>query len=447
MRYRHSDGSFSAFGQGRSEPSGWLTVLSMSTLWSMRPYTFVDRNIIEQGMIFLEKLQDMSTGAFKPVGTLFNNALKGGADDDVSFTCAVVNLLSETYYAATPSLLRPALTYLDAASRREQSLYNYAMLYKTFRLTGNEERANAMHEKLKSLAIDEGGSLHWERRSQPEQKTPFLFSPSAPSAELEITATVLEAMAHGKNSSTVSPEELNNMAKIANWIVGQQNIYGSYRTTSDTVVVLGALCAYGILVYQKDATNKVLLKRADQVLKEFVVDQASRIVLQTEVLPQVPGDYSLDVSGNGCVLVQTGVEFNIPVERESSAFSLSLTTFPENCKDGVAYTVDIQVNASYHGIQNKSNMALMNIPLFSGYSVAYDSQSKLQSQFSKAEVKNNRLFIYFDNMDSDGVSFNVTLEMGPRVENFQERTLILYDYYETDERVSSPMYHPCTSSG
>nr|DBA14870.1 TPA: hypothetical protein GDO54_004147 [Pyxicephalus adspersus] len=72
---------------------------------------------------------------------------------------------------------------------------------------------------------------------------------------------------------------------------------------------------------------------------------------------------------------------------------------------------------------------------------------QLQSQFSKAEVKNNRLFIYFDNMDSDGVSFNVTLEMGPRVENFQERTLILYDYYETDERVSSPMYHPCTSSG
>lgn len=55
-----------------------------------------------------------------------------------------------------PSLLRPALSYLDAASQKDQSVYNYAMLYHVFRVSGNVERANAMRKKLKTLAIDEG---------------------------------------------------------------------------------------------------------------------------------------------------------------------------------------------------------------------------------------------------------------------------------------------------
>ncbi|CAI9572183.1 unnamed protein product, partial [Staurois parvus] len=104
------------------------------------------------------------------------------------------------------------------------------MLYNAFRMAGNVERANAMREKLKTLAIAEGDSLHWERKDRPEQQTPYLFAPRAPSAELELTAIVLKAMAHGESSSTVSAEDLNEMAQISNWLVREQNMHGSYST-------------------------------------------------------------------------------------------------------------------------------------------------------------------------------------------------------------------------
>ncbi|KAM5140399.1 alpha-2-macroglobulin-like [Mantella aurantiaca] len=447
MTYRHNDGGFTAFGPRSSKPSGWLTLLSLKTLWGIRSYTLVDDRIFKQGLVFLERLQELPVGRFKPVGTLFNSGLKGGVDDDVGFTCAMVIFLSETMYASSPSLLRPALSYLDAASRKDQSVYNYAMLFNAFRVSGNVERANAMLGKLKSLAIDEGDSVHWERTDRPQQQASYLFSPRACSAELELTATVLKALAYGETSSSVTADDLNFMAKITNWVVRQQNIHGSYRTTSDTVVVLEALVKYGSLVYQKDATNAVKLKHGDQVIREFTVDQPSRILLQTESLPQVPGEYSMVVSGNGCVLLQTGVAFNVPIKQENSAFSLSVTTFPENCKNGVAYMVDIQVNASYHGIQNKSNMALIVIPLLSGYSAGQDSLSKLRSIFPKVEVKNNEIIVYLDNVTPEGVSFSVTQEMGSRVDNFQPQTVVGKDYYESDENGSNTLHHPCTLSG
>ncbi|XP_077311284.1 ovostatin-like [Lithobates pipiens] len=444
VRFRKSDGSFSAFGPGRSEPSGWLTVLALKTLWDIRPYTFVDDNIFKQGLLFLEGLQDLNTGRFKPVGTLFNSGLKGGADDDVGFTCAVVIFMAQTTYASTPSLLRPALSYLDAASKKDQSVYNYAMLYNAFRVSGNVERANAMREKLKTLAINEGNTLHWQRKKLPEQQTPYLFSPRAPSAELELTATVLKAMVYGESSSSVSTKDLNEMAKISSWLVRQQNIHGSYSTTSDTMAVLDAQCSYGALVYQKNARNLVQLKYGDRVIREFNVSKSSRILLQSEILNPVPGKYSMVVSGNGCVLLQTGVEFNVPVRQKNSAFSLSVTTFPGNCQNGVAYLVDCQVNASYHGMQNKSNMAVIDIPLLSGYVMEDNSLSKLQSRFPKVEQMKNHLIVYLNDMTSQGVSFNVTQEMRPRVENFQPRTVRVYDYYEKDENGSAELHHPCT---
>ncbi|XP_040217676.1 alpha-2-macroglobulin-like [Rana temporaria] len=447
VRFRNYDGSFGAFSPGRSKPSGWLTVLALKTLWDIRPYTFVDDNIFKQGLIFLENLQDLNTGGFKPVGTLFNSGLKGGADDDVGFTCAVVIFMAQTTYASTPSLLRLALSYLDAASQKDQSVFNYAMLYNAFRVSGNVNRANAMRAKLKTLAINEGNSLYWQRKKRPEQQTPYLFSRSAPSAELELTATVLKAMAYGENSSTVSPNDLNEMAKISNWLVRQQNIHGSYRTTSDTMAVLDALCSYGALVYQNNARNTVQLKYGDRVIREFNVSKSSRILLQSEILNRVPGNYSMVVSGNGCVLLQTGVEFNVPVRQRNSAFSLSVTTFPGNCQNGVAYLVDCQVNASYRGIQNTSNMALIDVPLLSGYIVEDNSLSKLKSMFPKVEQMKNHLIVYLNDMTSEGVSFNVTQEMRPRVENFQPRTVRVYDYYEKDENGSAELRHPCTLSG
>ncbi|XP_068114135.1 alpha-2-macroglobulin-like isoform X2 [Hyperolius riggenbachi] len=443
LRYRSSDGSFSAFG-GKSSASSWLTLLSLTAMLSLKPYIPVDENVITQGLIYLGQLQDPTSGRFKATGTLFNSALKGGADGDIAFTCAVVVVLSKTSHIATSSLLRPALAYLDQVSLQDLQLYDRIMLYRAFRAVGNLERAAAILENLNAVAINQDGTTHWERLVTPEKQPPYLFAPRSASAEIEMTSNVLIGMADGLTQSTASAEALSSMAKIATWIIRQQNIHGSFSSTSDTVAALEALCAYGALVFEKNATNTVQLEQEGQVLREFNINEPNRVVLQTQVLHQLPGNYSMTVSGNGCVLVQTGVEFNMATSN-NSAFSMQIMTSPGSCVNGVAYSFDFQVNCSYNGIKHKSNMVTIEIPLLSGYSVSYDSLSKLADKYPKAEVKNDRLLvIYLLNMTrGDVTSFSVTAEMGARVENSQPKTVTIYDYYERDENGFGTLNHPC----
>ncbi|XP_075698819.1 ovostatin-like [Rhinoderma darwinii] len=440
LRYRNWDGSFSAFGRGQSTGSSWLTLQTLATFQRIKGYTFVDDNTFNQALVYLEGLRDKTTGAFKPKGTLFNNALKGGAEDDLSFTAMMVVTLLQSTYAATPTLLREAMYYLDAASRREQTVYNVALLFYAFRVAGNEERSTAMFNKLSGLERAQDGTIHWERSIKPSTPTSFIFSPRAASAEIEITAYVLLALTSGPSPPLA---DLSYMSQIALWLSQQQDAYGSYSTTADTVVALQALCGYGALVYQRDASNVVEVKYGDEVVKEFNLDSGNRNLLQTHPLPHVPGNYGMTVSGNGCVLLQTTVNFHIPVNEEDSAFLISVHTPSESCVDGVAYTFPVTLNVSYNGLRNNSNMALIQLEPPSGYTVEYQSLQQLRSKVPKVEQKNNRLIIYLDSVSEDTISLDLKFKMGTRVQNFQPKYVLVWDYYEKEENGIAVLKHPC----
>ncbi|XP_056386223.1 ovostatin-like [Hyla sarda] len=442
LRYRNYDGSFSAFGPGRSDGSSWLTLLTLATFERIKPYTMVEDRIANQALVYLEGLRDKTTGGYRPKGTLFNNALKGGAEDDVSFTAAMAAYLLQTSYAATPTLLREAMNFLDGASRREQSVYNLALLLYVFRVAGNEERSNATFTKLKELQIEEGGTIHWERPNKPNKPTSYIFSPQAASGDIEITSYVLLAMSTGPSPPL---EDLSYMSQIALWLSEQQTSFGSYSSTADTMVALQAMCSYGTKVYQKDASNTVEVKSGDAVVKNFNLDSENRNLLQTYSLPNVPGDYSMTATGNGCVLLQTTVNFNIPVNEEDSAFLLSVSVPSESCVDGVAYTLPVSMNVSYNGLRNESNMALIDMDLPSGYTVEYQSLVELRNKVPKVEQKNNHVIIYLESVSRNIISLNLTLRMNTRVQNFQPKYIMVWDYYEKDENGIAVLRHPCSN--
>ncbi|KAM4031125.1 ovostatin-like [Anomaloglossus baeobatrachus] len=438
LRYRNPDGSFSAFPHGQS--SSWLTLKVLETLLRIKKYYPVEDRIIQGALVYLESLRDRRTGAFKPQGTLFNNGLRGGAEDDVSFTAATAAFMLRTEYSATPTLLREAMSYLAAESEKEQSVYNLAMLLYAFRVAGNEERSNAMFKKLKELEIEEEGTIHWERPIKPNKPTSYIFPARAASADLEITAYVLESLTTGTSELV----DLSYTSQVANWFTRQQNAQGSYSTTADTVAVLQALCSYGALVHQKNVNNTVEVNYGDELVKEFILNSDHQILLQTQVLPHIPGDYSMSVSGKGCVLLQTTVEFNIPVDKQDSAFLLSVYTPPESCVDGVAFTFPVHLNLSYNGLRNQSNMALISLSLPSGYKLEYQSLTQLRSVVPKVEEKNNLIIIYLDSVSRDIMSLKMTLEMTTRVQNYQPKSVLVWDYYEKEENGIGFVRHPCS---
>lgn len=73
-------------------------------------------------------------------------------------------------------------------------------------------------------------------------------------------------------------------------------------------MALQALSLYGAATYAKSgAASKVALRSGGDFQQDFQVDPSNRLLLQRVPLPQVPGEYNVEVSGEGCVYLQVRV--------------------------------------------------------------------------------------------------------------------------------------------
>lgn len=72
----------------------------------------------------------------------------------------------------------------------------------------------------------------------------------------------------------------------------------------DTVVALQALAKYATTAYVPSEEVNLAIKSTENFQHTFNVQAANRLVLQQETLPSVPGEYTLEATGQGCVYVQ-----------------------------------------------------------------------------------------------------------------------------------------------
>ncbi|XP_071986030.1 ovostatin-like [Engystomops pustulosus] len=438
IRYLTPEGSFSNFPGGKG--SSWLTLRVCEAFVMLKPYTFVEESILNQALIYLERLKNPN-GGFTAQGDRFNAALGDGADDDISFTAAMAGFLMKTSLPGTATLLREALTFLGEASQRDLTVYNTAFMFYIFRAAEDEERSNAMFNKLKSLQKEEGGTIHWEEKNKPNMPTSDTFSQRALSVQIEITAYVLLSL---HTRGLPRPADDSYTSQIARWISQHQSADGAYSNTWDTAVALQAMTAYGATVHRKDANNVVQVKAGDTMVKEFILGSENRILPQSQPLA-TPGEYSVTVSGKGCVLIQTTVDFNIPVKNDDSAFLMSVSTPPESCVDGVAYTIPLHINVSYNGLHSESNMAIIDLALPSGYTPEYQSMLELKKRVPKVEARNKHIIIYLDSVSRNVIYLSLTLQMGTRVQNFQPTYAYIRNYYAQEETGAAVVCHPCST--
>lgn len=72
----------------------------------------------------------------------------------------------------------------------------------------------------------------------------------------------------------------------------------------DTVVALQALAQYGYLTFSKKSLNTVKINFMKSPSETFQVNDNNRFLLQQASLPTIPGNYSVEVNGTGCVYLQ-----------------------------------------------------------------------------------------------------------------------------------------------
>uniref|UniRef100_A0A8D2AJW3 PZP alpha-2-macroglobulin like n=1 Tax=Sciurus vulgaris TaxID=55149 RepID=A0A8D2AJW3_SCIVU len=454
LNYKHQDGSYSTFGEqyDRNQGNTWLTAFVLKTFAQARAYIFIDEAHITQALTWLSQ-QQKDNGCFRSSGSLLNNAIKGGVEDEVTLSAYVTIALLEIPLPATHPVVRNALFCLESAwntakqGAQGSHVYTRALLAYAFALVGNQNRSREILSSLSEEAVKEDNSVHWERPQKPRAPQGLLYQPQAPSAEVEMTAYVL--LTHLTVQPTPTSEDLTSAVPIVKWITKQQNSRGGFSSTQDTVVALQALSRYGAATFTKtEKTAQVTIQNSRAFSTNFQVDNDNLLLLQQISLPELPGDYAITVTGERCVYLQTSMKYNIYPKKEDSPFALRVQTLPEICDGSKAHTsFQITLNISYTGSRPVSNMVIADIKMISGFIPLKPTVKMLErsSYISRTEVSNNHVLIYVDQVTNQTQSFSFTVLQDIPVRGLKPAIVKVYDYYETDEFAVAEYISPCST--
>uniref|UniRef100_A0A8D2CXQ7 Pregnancy zone protein n=1 Tax=Sciurus vulgaris TaxID=55149 RepID=A0A8D2CXQ7_SCIVU len=453
LNYKHRDGSYSTFGEqdGRSQGNTWLTAFVLKSFSQAQSYIFVENSHITDALTWLSQKQK-ENGCFQLSGSLLNNAMKGGVDDEVTLSAYITIALLEMPLPATHNVVRNALFCLETAwgsisETQGIHVYTKALLAYAFALAGKQARRSELLESLGREAVREEDSMHWQRPGN-VQEAKTLYQPRAPSAEVEMTSYVL--LAYLTTWPTPSSEDLSVASRIVKWIIKQQNPFGGFSSTQDTVVALQALSKYGAATFTKSKKAALVTIKSSKTFSEvFQVDDTNRLLLQEVMLPEIPGNYSTTVLGSGCVYLQTSLRYNIAPKKEGKVpFTLQVDSHPKKC-DGVDAhrKFQIHVNISYTGERPSSNMVIVDVKMISGFIPVKPSVKKLQEkpEIQRTEVSTNHVLIYFKKLTNQVLSFSFLVEQDIQVENLKPAVVKAYDYYETDEFTIEEYSAPCSA--
>ncbi|XP_075468695.1 alpha-2-macroglobulin-like protein 1 [Ascaphus truei] len=439
LTYKHDDGSYSAFGKNDPEGNTWLTAFVLKSFSKARPYIFIDESHLNHSISWLNQHREQS-GCFRSVGKLFNNAMKGGVEDEVSLSAYVTVALLEAGVSLQDPLVKDAVSCLQKAALEVSSVYTQALLAYTFTLCGETRLRQSLLDKLDEKAVRSDGQLHWERKSlSPASDLPFWYR--APSVEVELTSYMLLTHLSGPE------KDLGKASEIVNWLSKQQNPYGGFSSTQDTVVALQALAKYAEATFSDKGDVTIEVQSQARFVELFHVDNSNRLLLQRASLSDIPGEYTVTATGSGCVYVQTVLRYNVPPPKSDATFEVRVETAPKECPKDQQRNFEIHINAKYTGSREKSNMALIEVKMLSGYIPVKSSVRKLEKEklIQRSDIKTDMVTLYLDELRHDSLHLSFLVEQDILVKNLKPATVKVYDYYETEENAIAEYNSPCSS--
>ncbi|KFP58455.1 Alpha-2-macroglobulin-like 1, partial [Cariama cristata] len=362
LLYKHTDGSYSAFGEGSEPGNTWLTALVLKTFSQARNFIHIDEQNIKDAASALIKSQTPS-GCFKSVGKLFNNGLMGAVEEGLGLSSAIVTALIHSGMPRSDPVLWKALKCIKDlvnADTGTSSLYGLALAANAFAVAGDKALRQKILKRLDKAAIISDDQIFWSQQTKQEEDSPYWYR--APSVDVELTSSIL--MAHLSKPSLTS-DEIRKASQIVSWLTKQQNPYGGFASTQDTVVALEALALYATKTFSKDGPDLQVSLSSEDFNQNIQVHNTNRLLLQTVELPVIPRDYTVRVQGHGCLFLQAILRYHIPPVRSDITFAVSVQT---ECTAPNATQFPVTIRARYTGNRVSTNMVLIQVELLSGYS-------------------------------------------------------------------------------
>nr|XP_009296557.2 pregnancy zone protein-like [Danio rerio] len=431
LNYRHSDGSFSTFGY--DESNTWLTAFVMRTFGLARSFTYIDPNVLQSAKDWLISKQ-ASNGCFVQQGTLYHNDMRGGVGDNVTMTGYIVAALLEIGVPVTDPVITKALSFLRPLVGNLGNTYVTALLAYTFSLAGETSTRAQLLNSLRNTAISEGTTLHWSQTT------------SGDTLAVEISAYVLLAVL------TVQPVTTANLGyanRIVNWLVAQQNPYGGFSSTQDTVVALQAMALYASLVFSSGGSSTVTVQSSVPAgdVYNFAVTPNNRLLYQESPLNNFPGTYSVVASGSTCVSVQVACFYNIPTPVVVAKTLSVVAKVTGNCK-GSPVNLMLTFTVKYTGPKPTTNMLLVDIKVLSGFTAdtsLLGSPPNFSPLVQRVDTEGDRVLVYLQEVPKGvPVTYSIQLTQTVAVKNLKPAVINVYDYYQRSESFETTYTSVCS---
>uniref|UniRef100_A0AAX7TDZ2 Alpha-2-macroglobulin bait region domain-containing protein n=1 Tax=Astatotilapia calliptera TaxID=8154 RepID=A0AAX7TDZ2_ASTCA len=407
LNYKSADGAYTTFGTGPGNT--WLTAFVVRSFAKAQSFIFIDPRKIEESKTWLQHKQQ-ENGCFEKSGKLFHNGMKGGVSDEVTLSAYVTAAFLEMNTSQHDPVMIQSLACLKESLSDLSNTYTTALLAYVFTLAGDVETRAHLLQHLDTVAVREG-FLYWSQTA----------AETSASLSVEISSYVLLA----KLSASPTAEDLGYASGIIRWLTGQQNYYGGFSSTQDTVVALQALALYSTLVFSAEGWSTVTVQAPSSQLT-FDVNQGNKLLYQEEALQDVSGKYRLEVKGTACASVQISATYNIPTPADVTTLSVKELLVDEKqvCTQVSIITL---FKHRYSGKEETTNMVILDIKMLSGFSPDPESLKSLKRGLlvSRVEQKEDHVLVYLEEVSE---SHQIIQELP--VDNLKPAVVKIYDYYQ-----------------
>ncbi|KAL3999243.1 Rab11 family-interacting protein 3/4 [Sarotherodon galilaeus] len=422
LNYKSRDGAYTTFGTGPGNT--WLTAFVLRSFVKAQSFIYIDPRMIEESKTWLEHKQ-RENGCFEKSGKLFHNRMKGGVSDEVTLTAYVTAAFLEINISQHDPVMIKSLACLKESISDLSNTYTTALLAYVFTLAGDMETRAHLLQHLDTVAVREGGFLHWSQTA----------TETSASLSVEISSYVLLA----KLSASPTAEELGYASGIIRWLTGQQNYYGGFSSTQDTVVALQALALYSTLVFSPEGSSTVTVQSPSSQLT-FDVNQGNKLLYQEEAMEDFSGKYSLEVKGTACASVQISVHYNIPTPTDVTTLSVKVQLEVNTTSESARPKFTVKIQSLYSGKEKTTNMVILDIKMLSGFSPDPESLKSLKRALlvSRVEQKEDHVLVYLEELSKD-TPINHSLEIIQElpVGNLKPAVVKIYDYYQPSDQAET----------
>uniref|UniRef100_A0A1A9W1S3 TEP1-F n=1 Tax=Glossina brevipalpis TaxID=37001 RepID=A0A1A9W1S3_9MUSC len=437
LYYRHKNGAFSAFGLTEKKSSTWLTAYVAKAFSIASEFIEIDENILQTALNYLISVQS-ANGSFDEQGDEFEQFRDNGVSLSAFVTLALMENLGR--YSSYKNHINKALDFLTLSLDTTDNLHSLAI--GTYVLTkANHNAKAAFLQRLDARAVNEDGTKWWNKTAPASDSYSPWYNRTR-NLNVEISSYAILALLENNLVSETLP--------AVKWLVTQRNDLGGFVGSQDTVVALQALINFAEKFSSQTTNLQLSFNYGQNAVTTLTVNAENALRLQNYELPNNIKNITISASGTGIALAQVTYRYNTNVTRAWPRFVLDPTVNRNSHSDYLHLSACTSFIPAEGGA-DRSNMAVMEINLPSGFVVDTDTLPTLESSerikvfnnIAEKEKENRKVetqkrntvvIIYFDYLDRREVCPTLHAYKTVKVTNHKPVPVIMYDYYDNVRR-------------